>query len=229
MSPKIFEINIWAWRPSRRSMTHGNKFPTPRRPNMVPPSMQNDLSHSTISSAWWLKTERRHPWSFLIGEHMSIWMSPFCFESSCARDGGMWWIILHRRRGPYLVVGVRGILLTMSHTATRGSSWPYMDFKYILVTSVPGEGGVMPLYSIWAGSTLLWVPPPPRVFGVTKNDHSLLLITVRYLKLKCDLYYINLNVIDKRHSINIQIYLETLSICTDELLRHNWSRKSMAR
>ena len=100
---------------------------------------------------------------------------------------------------------------------------------FFLVTSVPGEGGVMPLYSIWAGSTLLWVPPPPRVFGVTKNDHSLLLITVRYLKLKCDLYYINLNVIDKRHSIYIQIYLETLSICTDELLRHNWSRKSMAR
>jgi len=62
---------------------------------------------------------------------------------------------------------------------------------------------------------------PPRVFGVTKNDHSLLLITVRYLKLKCDLYYINLNVIDKRHSIYIQIYLETLSIYTDELLRHN--------
>ena len=26
----------------------------------------------------------------------SIWMTPFRFESSCARDGGMWWIILHR-------------------------------------------------------------------------------------------------------------------------------------
>ena len=97
--------------------------------------------------------------SFLIGEHMSIWMSPFCFESSCARDGGMWWITLHRRRGSYLVVGVRGILFTMSHTATTGSSWPYMNFNCFLVTSVPGEGGVMPLHSIWAGSTLLWVPP----------------------------------------------------------------------
>ena len=27
-------------------------------------------------------------------------------------------------------------------------------FQIFLVTSVPGEGGVMPLYSIWAGSTL---------------------------------------------------------------------------
>jgi hypothetical protein len=35
-------------------------------------------------------------WSFLIGESISIWMSPFRFKSSCARDGGMWWIILHR-------------------------------------------------------------------------------------------------------------------------------------
>jgi hypothetical protein len=40
-------------------------------------------------------------WSFLIGENISIWMSPFRFELSCARDGGMWWIILHRG-GPYL-------------------------------------------------------------------------------------------------------------------------------
>ena len=35
-------------------------------------------------------------WSFLIGENISIWMTPFRFESSCARDGEMWWIILHR-------------------------------------------------------------------------------------------------------------------------------------
>ena len=33
---------------------------------------------------------------FLIGENISIWMSPFRFKSPCARDGGMWWIILQR-------------------------------------------------------------------------------------------------------------------------------------
>ena len=89
--------------------------------------------------------------------------------------------------------------------------------------------GLCPCIAYGRGLPFYGSLPPPRVFGVTKNDHSLLLITVRYLKLKCDLYYINLNVIDKRHSIYIQIYLETLSIYTDELLRHNWSRKSMAR
>ena len=55
-------------------------------------------------------------------------MSSFRFESSCARDGGMWWIILHRG-GPYLVVlssGCGDFIFTMSHTATR-ASWPYMD------------------------------------------------------------------------------------------------------
>jgi hypothetical protein len=43
-------------------------------------------------------------WSFLIGENISIWSSSFRFESSCSRDGEMWWIIL-QRKGPYLVVG----------------------------------------------------------------------------------------------------------------------------
>ena len=39
-------------------------------------------------------------------------------------------------------VGVRGIYFSMSHTATRASSWPYMDFwtfKFF-VPSVPGWG-----------------------------------------------------------------------------------------
>jgi hypothetical protein len=47
-----------------------------------------------------------------------------------------------------------GNSFTMSHTATRGSSWPYMDFKFF-VTSVLG-GGVVPLYGKWAGSTHIW-------------------------------------------------------------------------
>ena len=96
---------------------------------------------------WWVNKARVTKlglvyacWSFLIGEHMSIWMSPFCFESSCARDGGMWGVILHRRRGPYLVVGVWEILFTMSHTATRGSSWPYMDFNFFFGDVSSGGG-----------------------------------------------------------------------------------------
>jgi hypothetical protein len=46
-------------------------------------------------------------------------------------------------RGPYLVVLSSGcrILFTMSHTATRAASWPYMDFNSF-VTSVPGGGDV---------------------------------------------------------------------------------------
>ena len=80
-------------------------------------------------------------WSFLIGENISIWMLPFRFESSCARDGGIWWIILHRG-GSYLVVlssGCGDFVFTTSHHATRASSWPYMDFWTLksFVTSVP--------------------------------------------------------------------------------------------
>jgi hypothetical protein len=49
---------IWSWRPSRRSMTHGKQnFPHPDDQIWSPPSMQYDSSHSTVSSAWWLKTE----------------------------------------------------------------------------------------------------------------------------------------------------------------------------
>jgi hypothetical protein len=46
-----------------------------------------------------------------------------------------------------------GNFFTMSHAATRGSSWPYMDFKFF-VTSVPrvglcpymGNGRGLPIY-----------------------------------------------------------------------------------
>jgi hypothetical protein len=146
---------------------------------------------------WWVNKARVTKlglvyacWSFLIGEHMSIWMSPFCFESSCARDRCN--MIPH-------------IPPSRAHDDSKQKGDIHMDM-------------CSPIKNDQQAYTR------PR-----KNDHSLLLITVRYLKLKCDLYYINLNVIDKRHSIYIQIYLETLSIYTDEILRHNWSRKSMAR
>ena len=110
-------------------------------------------------------------WSFLIGENISIWMTPFHFESSCDRDGGMWWIILHR--GGHIWSFFRrdaGNSFTTSHTATRASSWPYMDFwtfKFF-VTSVPGWGYVL----IWhmGGSTHIWVSPSlHRFLGGLKN------------------------------------------------------------
>ena len=102
-------------------------------------------------------------WSFLIGEHMSIWMSPFRFESSCARDGGMWWIILHRR-GDHIWSSGCGEFVTMSHTATRGSSWPYMDFQYFLWHQFQGVGLCpyiaygrgLPLYGSLHPSTGFW-------------------------------------------------------------------------
>ena len=100
------------------------------------------------------------------------------FESSCARDGGMWWIILHWgdhiwsffRRGA-------GNCFTMSHTATRAASWPYMDVK-VFVTSVP-RGGDVSLYGIWAGSTHIWVPPSLHRFLGCIINHTLLLLDTK--------------------------------------------------
>ena len=41
------------------------EFPAPRRPNMVPLSLEYDSSHSTVPSAWWLKTEGWHPYWYV--------------------------------------------------------------------------------------------------------------------------------------------------------------------
>ena len=109
---------------------------------------------------------------FLIGEHISIRMSPFRFESSCAGDGGMWWIIfqwggsIFGRRGT-------GNSFSMSHSATRGSSWPYMDFK-LFVTSGPGVG-LCPYMTYGRGLSIYGSAFAPLVFGGNKTDHSLLL------------------------------------------------------
>jgi hypothetical protein len=78
-----------------------------------------------------------------------------CDESYC-NDGG----------GPYLVVGGAGNSFTMSHTATRGSSWPYMDFKFF-VTSVPGVG-LCPYMAYGRGLPIYGNALAPWVFGVTK-------------------------------------------------------------
>ena len=81
---------------------------------------------------------------------------------------------------PYLVVGGAGNSFTMSHAATRGSARPYMDFK-LFVTSVPGGGGVMPLYGHMGGVyPYMGLSYPPRVFGVHNMSPSLLLSLVFY-------------------------------------------------
>ena len=69
---------------------------------------------------------------------------------------GRWNVMKHIPTKGGTIFGRRGAgnSFTMSHTATRGSSWPYMDFKFF-VTSVLG-GGVVPLYGKWAGSTHIW-------------------------------------------------------------------------
>ena len=79
---------------------------------------------------------------------------------------------------PYLVVGVRGILLPWVILRREGRH-DHIWISNFLVTSVPG-GGVMPLYGIWAGSAHIWVPPPRHgFFGVTKMCHTLLLLSNR--------------------------------------------------
>ena len=45
------------------------EFPAPRRPNMVPLSLEYDSSHSTVPSAWWLKTEGWHPCWYVFTNH----------------------------------------------------------------------------------------------------------------------------------------------------------------
>jgi hypothetical protein len=111
----------------------------------------------------------------------SIWMTPFRFESSCARDGGMWWIILHRgdhiwsffRRGA-------GNFFTMSHTATREASWPYMDFwtfKFC-VTSIPVWGYAPIIWEMGVSMALYGNAATPQCFRVHKTDHTLLLTCV---------------------------------------------------
>jgi energy-converting hydrogenase Eha subunit H len=80
---------------------------------------------------------------------------------------GRWNVMNHiaTMGGPYLVVVGAGNSFTMSHKLRRERViMTIYEFQILLVTSVPGEGGVMPLYSIWAGSTLLCVPPPLHGF-----------------------------------------------------------------
>jgi hypothetical protein len=92
-------------------------------------------------------------WSFLIGENISIWMSPFRFESSYARDGGMWWNIFQRKGGPYLVVEVRGILLPWVILRREGrhghiwiSNFLWRQFWGVGLCPYMGNGRGLPIY-----------------------------------------------------------------------------------
>ena len=112
-------------------------------------------------------------WSFLIGENISIWMTPFRFESSCARDGGMWWIRFQRCGGPYLIVGVRGILLPWVIVRREGrhdhiwiSNFVWRQFRGVGYALLWHMGRVCP----YMGPST-----PPWVFGVPKMCFILLL------------------------------------------------------
>ena len=120
-------------------------------------------------------------WSFLIGENISIWMLPFRFESSCARDGGIWWIILHRgghiwlffRRGAGILFLPWVILRRERH---HDHIWIFENSNFLWRQF---RGGVMPLYGKWVCLWRYMVPSfPPWVFGLTKMSPSLLLTIV---------------------------------------------------
>ena len=82
-----------------------------------------------------------------------------------------------------IIFGCRdaGKSFTMSHTATRGSSWPYMDFNFFCDVSSGGWG--YPLIGHMGGVYPYMGPStPPRVFGVPKTDHSLLFLVINIRK-----------------------------------------------
>jgi hypothetical protein len=84
-----------------------------------------------------------------------------CDESYCIEGDHIWSFF---RRGA-------GICFTMSHTATRASSWSYMDFwTFTNFLWRQFRGGVMPLYWKWV---YLWpymgTPQRRGILGCLKN------------------------------------------------------------
>jgi len=72
---------------------------------------------------------------------------------------------LFHRRGPYLIVHSSGAgnSFTMSHTATRASSWPYMNFKFVWrqfrgvgLCPYMAYGRGLPIYGSLHSSTGYW-------------------------------------------------------------------------
>jgi hypothetical protein len=144
-------------------MTHDKKNPrttTKERPNMDPLeaiwfitfiNLEPFFSITPVDRFWLMKTYqyRCHP---SVLSHHALGKTE-CDESYCIEGNHIWSFF---RRGA-------GIFFIMSHTATRASSWPYMDFwtfKFF-VTSVPGWGYA----PIWEMGVYMHLYGPPSLFG----------------------------------------------------------------
>ena len=75
-------------------------------------------------------------------------MSPFHFESSCARDSGMWWIILQRRGNHIWSSGCGEFFYRESYCDQRVVMTIY---GFQIFCDVSSGVGVMPWYVIWTG------------------------------------------------------------------------------
>ena len=111
-----------------------------------------------------------------------------CDESYCIEGNDIWSFF---RRGA-------GIFFIMSHTATRASSWPYMDFWTfkLFVRSVPGWGYV-PIWEMGVSMALYGNAATLWVFGVHKTDHTLLLKFI-YFSSNCIVIVSNMVITRKR-------------------------------
>jgi hypothetical protein len=87
---------------------------------------------------FWLVKTYQYGWHPSVLSHHAL-ETVECDESYCYE-------YIFGRRGA-------GNSFTMRHTATRGSSWPYMDFNFF-VTSVPGVGGVCPYMTYGRGLSI---------------------------------------------------------------------------
>ena len=155
----------------------------------------------------------------------SIWMTPFRFESSWARDCEMWWIILYRNGGPYLVVGVRGILLPRVILRREGCHdhiWISIFFLWRQL-----RGGTMPLYG---KSMCLWpymgTPQRHRFLGCIKcvspyyYSYLRTAISLNVVALLYVLYLKSVHLHYTLYRFNYWIYLHGKEI-TDIIVSHD--------
>ena len=117
---------------------------------------------------FWLVKTYQYGWHPSVVSHHAFETAE-CHESYCNEGWGdhIWSFFL---RGA-------GICYTMSHTATRVLSWPYMDiwtFNFC-VTSVP-RWGYASIWEMGVYMALYGETTKPRVFGVHNKPHCLLLI-----------------------------------------------------
>ena len=111
---------------------------------------------------------------------------------------GRWNVMNHIATKGGTIFGRRGAgnSFTMSHTATRWSSWPYTDFNFFFVTSVPG-GGLCPYMAYGRGLPIYGSALAPWVFWGAKKPHTLLLL---YILINCffkqivDIFLTKLNI-----------------------------------